>query len=321
MNALSRYWIFCKVVEVGSFTGVAREIGYSQSAVSQIVKGIEEELGVQMIERRKDGIRLTEDGKQFYPYLQSISNAEEALRRKKKEMDGLEKGMIRILSFTSVSRNLLPGWIKSFKEMYPGVSFLIRQGDYATIRSEILGGEVDFGFISTGADHRDLQTRSLYEDSMVAVLPEGHPFAKKKILSLKDLAEEPFILLDEGEDFNTALKAFEKHGITPNVQYNIYDDYTILAMIRQNFGVSVLFRNVVTGFEDGVVIRELAENPTRTLELAWKDWNTMPLASRLFAEFILKSFENDRNGSRKTKPRSREKTGSGEMVRPGKNRP
>ena len=75
MNALSKSRIFCRVMEKGSFTGVAEEIGYSQSAVSQIIRGLEKELGTQLIERRREGIRLTPDGVQYFPYLQAICGA------------------------------------------------------------------------------------------------------------------------------------------------------------------------------------------------------------------------------------------------------
>ena len=64
---ISRYEIFCKVVEAGSFTRVAGELGYSQSAVSQTIKALEREVGVTLIDRKRDGVALTEDGRQFWP--------------------------------------------------------------------------------------------------------------------------------------------------------------------------------------------------------------------------------------------------------------
>ena len=72
MENISRYGVFCKVAEQKNFTKVANEIGYSQSAVSQIVKSLERELGCCLIERRKDGIRLTPDGEEYYPYIQGM---------------------------------------------------------------------------------------------------------------------------------------------------------------------------------------------------------------------------------------------------------
>ncbi|MDU5333768.1 LysR family transcriptional regulator [Enterococcus sp.] len=73
---ITKYRVFCLVIEIGSFTKAAKILGYSQSAVSQIVKSLERELGTILVNRGKDGIRLTSDGEQFLPYLQAIQVAE-----------------------------------------------------------------------------------------------------------------------------------------------------------------------------------------------------------------------------------------------------
>ncbi len=83
---ISKYGIFCKVVESGSFTRVAEQLGYSQSAVSQTVKTLEQELGTVLIDRRRDGMVLTSDGRDYYAYFQAIVGAENALDKKHMEM-------------------------------------------------------------------------------------------------------------------------------------------------------------------------------------------------------------------------------------------
>ena len=284
---ISRYGIFCKVLEMGSFTKVAEELGYSQSAISQTIKGLEQDIGVTLIDRRKDGILLTADGEQLFPYLQSVNSAEKALEQKQKEMKGLENSIIRIGTFTSVSRNILPPLMKAFKDHYPGVTFILRQGEYNSIASWIKEGSIDFGFVNSDVI-TDIETRFLYEDKMLAVLPADHKLAKKQILSLKDLSKEPFILLDEGES-SVPLKEFEKNKLSPQIAYEVYDDYTILAMVRQGLGISIMYEKVVTGFEHDLVVRPIKENPKRTVALAWQRWDTLSYASRNFAEYIIEA--------------------------------
>ena len=109
---LSKYDIFCKVVEHSGFTKAANAIQYSQSAVSQTVKNLEQELGLTLLTRGKEGIHLTADGEAIFPYIQAIANAEDALARRQREMQGLKGSVIRIGTFTSVSRNLLPPMMK-----------------------------------------------------------------------------------------------------------------------------------------------------------------------------------------------------------------
>lgn len=285
---ISRYGIFCKVAELGSFTRAAESCGYSQSAISQNIKALEQETGVSLLSRRKDGVQLTADGRDFFPYLQAVWQAEQALERRRQETMGLKNSVIRIGTFTSVSRNLLPPKMKAFKARYPDVRFVLRQGEYTSIPQWIRQGEIDFGFVNQDAVD-SMDTRLLYEDHMLAVLPQGHPLEQKPVIPLKELSREPLILLDEG-DHSVLLDAFRQAGQTPNIAYEVYDDYSILSMVRHGLGISVLYEKVVSGFESGLSLRPILEAPRRRVALAWSSWETMPYAARRFAEFLM---END----------------------------
>ena len=282
---ISRYGIFCKVAELGSFTRAAESCGYSQSAISQNIKALEQETGVSLLSRRKDGVQLTADGRDFFPYLQAVWQAEQALERRRQETMGLKNSVIRIGTFTSVSRNLLPPKMKAFKARYPDVRFVLRQGEYTSIPQWIRQGEIDFGFVNQDAVD-SMDTRLLYEDHMLAVLPQGHPLEQKPVIPLKELSREPLILLDEG-DHSVLLDAFRQAGQTPNIAYEVYDDYSILSMVRQGLGISVLYEKVVSGFESGLSLRPILEAPRRRVALAWSSWETMPYAARRFAEFLM----------------------------------
>lgn len=94
--------------------------GYTQSAVSQAVKALERELGTTLIERGKQGVSLTRDGKQYLPYLRQIVTAEAELEGKRQELLGLSSTDIRIATFTNVSRTVLPRVIRDFGALHPG---------------------------------------------------------------------------------------------------------------------------------------------------------------------------------------------------------
>ena len=130
---LSRYGIFCGVIEHKSFTRTAEKLGYSQSAVSQAVRALELETETVLIDRRKDGIALTPDGEQYLPYFQQIHQAEQNLERKEQEMKGLKNSVVRIGTFTSVSRIFLPGLMMEFKKEHPDIRFILQQGEYTSI--------------------------------------------------------------------------------------------------------------------------------------------------------------------------------------------
>ena len=286
MKNLSKYWIFCRTVELRSFTKAAAELGYSQSAVSQIIKGLEDEMGARLIIRNRGDFELTSEGRAYLPYFEAIRNAEEALARKEREINGMENATISVASFTSVSREMLPELMQSFKEEHPGVDFVIKQGEYNSIRQAIEQGDVDFGFISSHFEG-GMESCHLYDDELVAVFPEGHPLADKPSLKMEDLVNEPFILFDEGRDYNTVMEAFRERGLSPKIEYEIYDDYSILGMIRRGFGISVQIARILKGFEEGLAVRKIEDAPVRSVSLMWRNRETMPLASRAFMEHII----------------------------------
>lgn len=282
---ISKYGVFCKVIDLGNFTKAAEVLGYSQSAVSQTIKGLEEECGCVLIDRRKDGIRLTKDGEQYLPFFQDILSAEKSLEQKQKEMKGLESSVITIGAYSSITRNVMPRMMALFKEQYPNAIIDLRQGEHTSIEKWINEGSVDFGFVNSD-DTTCAHYQKLYEDEMKVIVPLNHKLAHKDSVKLKEIAQYPLILLNEG-DKSIALKAFEKEKITPHIAYEVYDDYSILAMIHQGLGISIMYQFIFKGLSMDLMIKDIDEHPKRAVALGWRNWSTMPLASRRFAEFLI----------------------------------
>ncbi len=283
---LSRTGIFCEAIRLGSFTKAAELCGYSQSAVSQNVKALEQELGFVLVDRRKDGIRLTADGERFFPYLRDIYAAERALGERRREALGLEGSRITVGTFTSVSRTFLPRLMGAFKAQHPAVSFCLRQGDHTTIPAWIREGSVDLGFINSDRETA-LPSVPLYRDEFMAVLPPSHPLAQKEEVTLAELAAEQVIQLGTGQV--DTLEAFRAAGLSPRSDYEIYDDYTVLEMVRQGLGIALLYEHFLHGLAGGLAVRPIREHPGRNIALAWRNAETLPYAAKRFAQFLKKS--------------------------------
>lgn len=288
------YHAFIKVIETGNFTKAAEELGYTQSAISQMVNSLEKELSTTLILRSRTGITLTPDGEEFLPYIRNISNSHKELQEKQKEMRGLQSGLIRIGTFSSVACHWLPDLIRSFKEQYPAVRFDIYQGEYTVICNWIKEGFVDFGFVNPEAVSK-LTSIPLQEDEMLVVLPANHCLAPKTKVSLEELIEEPYILLNEGE-INEALTIFEENSLEPNIQYRVHDDYAIMSMIEQGLGISILPELVLDRCPYNVVTKSISPSFTRIISLAYKDKRVLPIASRYFIDFLIKEFKETGSG-------------------------
>lgn len=261
-----RYEIFMKVCETGSFSRAAEALNYTQSGISQMMAGLEEELGVQLFARIKKGVILTENGKRLLPYIQEMVNQKDKLRQAAFDINNKVEGKLRIGSFTSVTAVWLPDVIHFFREHYPQVEVQIFDGNYDEIRDWIVHGQVDCGFLSSiVAD--DLKFHPILRDPLCAVMQKGHPLASKKRVSLEELLDYPFIIETPGCD-NDILHLLEKCSKKPDISYSFRDDTLITAFVKNGLGVTISQELVMKTFADDVEVRPLDPESYRTIGLA-----------------------------------------------------
>ena len=272
------------MVELSSFSKAAVALGYTQSAMSQMIASLEQELSIKLLHRSRTGVRLTIEGAELYPYLERTIYQYIAAQEKAKEIRGLETGVIRMGTLASISAHWMPSLLKEFQEQYPHVEFVIHQGDYTSIQEWIKTGAVDFGFVNPKAVS-GMETIVLKEGAMLAVLPETHPLAAEEVVPLDLLAAEPFILLEEGHYYEP-LEAFHSVGAAPNVKYTIHDDYAIMTMVEAGLGVSILAELVLHRTNYRLALRPTAPPVSRTIAIGYKERTSLPIASKRFIEHI-----------------------------------
>lgn len=137
---MNRYLALQKIVELGSFTRAAEALGYTQSAMSQMIASLEEELSIKLLIRSRTGARLTLEGAELYPYVERLVYQYWAAQEKAGEIKGLETGVVRMGTLASISAHWLPDLLRDFQFRYPGVEFMIHQGDYTSIQEWIKTG-------------------------------------------------------------------------------------------------------------------------------------------------------------------------------------
>jgi len=285
---LERYFALLKILEIGSFTKAADAMGYSQSAVSQMVQSLESELSLKLLYRSRNGIKLTPEGEALLPYIQRTVNHYNAMLEKTRELKGLNGGLIRIGTLSSVSSQWLPGLIKDFQTLYPKVHFLLHQGDYTTIPAWVRAGEIDFGFVNPDAESvRGLHTIFVTSGGHKAVLHPDHPLAAQPWVTLEQLAKETFLLLEEG-CLSEPLEAFRTLGLEPRVELRMHDNFSICSMVEANVGVSILPELALRKMNFRIVQLPTVPPVIRRVSLVMKDPDILPIASRYFIEFFLK---------------------------------
>lgn len=279
-----RYLALQKIVELGSFTKAAEILGYTQPAMSQMITSLEKELSIKLLYRSRYGIRLTLEGEKLYPLIQRTISQYQAMLEIAKDIKGLDTGIIRIGTISSISCHWLPELIRSFWKLHPKAQFILHQGDYTTIPEWVRTGEVDFGFVNPDAVS-GMKTKFIKEGELRAVLPENHKLAAKPFVTLQELAMESFLLLEEGS-LSEPMEAFHQLGLEPDIKLRVHDDYSILSMIEAGLGVSILPELVLRKTNYKVVILPLKPVITRKIGLVMKEQNALPIAGKYFIEFL-----------------------------------
>lgn len=281
---LQKYMAFVKTVECGSFTKAAEELNYSQSGVSRMIHDLEQEWNVSLLERDRSGVRLTSDGLKLLPFAENVCREYERLQMEVDELNGLNSGLIRIGTFSSVATHWLPNMIKGFQEEYPNIDYELLLGDYTEIEDWIRDGRVDCGFIRLPA-RSELKTVFIEQDRMLAVLPEDHPLAEREKIPVGALCNEPFMLLEKGAKAEVS-EIFERCGLVPRVHFTTWDDYAIMSMVESGLGVSILPELILKRIPYRIAARELEIPAYRNIGLAWKEKKAAPPAVRKFLEYL-----------------------------------
>ena len=281
---IQKFQALLTTVQLGSFTKAAEKLNYSQSGVSRMIQDLEKEWGVALLERDRAGVRLTSDGVQLLPYVENIIKEYQKLQEQIDQINGLQRGLIRIGTLSSVAAHWLPNVIKRFQKDYPNIDYVLELGYYTDLEQWLAEGRVDCAFLAQ-PQNKELETIKLGTDRQMAVLPRNHPLLKYKKIPLKKLAQEPFMLLSR-DDNSDAMEIFRKHNLKPQVHFTTWDDFAIMSMVEQGMGVSILPELILQRIPYDVVVRELDITVKRELVLALRSQKDASVAVKKFIEYL-----------------------------------
>lgn len=283
---LEKFQTLMSVVDCGSLTRAAAELGVTQSAVSHSLDSLEKELGFTVIRRSRAGVQLTNEGERLLPAVRSMLAAAEQLSQTASSIRGLESGTVRIGAFTSVAVHWLPPVLKEFQQDYPKVDFKLLNGDYHDVEQWLADGSVDVGFVAMPAGV-GCECIPLMEDRLLAILPRHSRFENYPKFPLVECETEPFISLLQSSDHD-ARRALEAAGVKPNVRFYTKDDYAVIAMVEQGLGISIMPELLLKGRHDDLQILPLIPEAKRTIGLAIAAGERAGPATRRFADYVVR---------------------------------
>jgi len=280
---IQKFRALLTVVKCGSFTRAAELLHYSQSAISRMINDLEKDWDITLLERSRTGVKLTSEGMKLLPFANNVCEQHRLLQEEINALNGLQTGLIRIGTFSSVATHWLPNIITAFQKDYPNIHFEFLLGDYREIDNWIAAGRVDCGFtrLPVGSE---FATQFMQQDEYLAVLPEGHDLATYATIPMQALCTYPFILLEKDSN-NEISQIFQQHKLAPQVKFTLWDDYAIMAMVEKNLGISVLPGLILKQKPDRIITRPIVSSPGRNIGFAWRE-NNCSRAVSCFMQYL-----------------------------------
>lgn len=236
--------VFCKVVELKSFSKAGEAVHLSQPTVSSHIKDLEAHLGTKLVDRLARQALPTKAGDLLYDYARRLLALREEAEAAMAEFLGKVKGRLTIGGSTIPAGYLLPRLIGAFARKYPEVHIALIVGDTLDILGRIAAGQIEIGVVGARSDDRYLHQVPLLEDELRLALPGNHPWAEKGAVSIQALLTEPFIVREKGSGtLRSMAKLLEEKGYGLD-DLNIVAELGSTEAVRQGIinrvGVSIL---------------------------------------------------------------------------------
>ena len=274
---------FAKAAELGNFTRAAEATFVSQPSLSQQIIKLEQELGQPLFERLGRQVRLTEAGKLLKERVdQVLALLDDAQAR---IADRPDTGRLTIAAIPSIAPYFLPSVLEGFRRDCPGAQLEVVEEVTQLSLRKLAEGEVDLALLALPVHGSNLHIEPLFSEELLLVLPAGHALADKPRLTLKDLSDEPFVLLNDSHCLTqNALSFCQQKKFQPIVTSRISQLATLQELVALGQGVS-LIPAMARKLDSSPtrIYRSLAgEKPTRTIALVWHEYR---FQSRLFKRF------------------------------------
>ena len=252
---------FYTIVEQGGISRAARKLHISQPPLSQRLKMLEDELGVQLIFRSKRQWQLTREGQRLYEKVHSLLMQMESLQDcLQDEGEGSLVGMVRI-GVCPPCLPLLQGVLPCLHNKFPGLNTRVFVIEPLRLENEILIDNLDFALSLLPVQNPNFKTELLPSEEYVVVYGKGMTVPQEESVNIADLENIPLLLLRRGTggwEYNTILQAFQKQGLRPNVLMDSQDSRLLVSMLEKGFkAVGILPRVVMESLQKEFLIRRL----------------------------------------------------------------
>lgn len=294
---LEKWKVFLAIAEFGNLSAAASRMNISQSGASYTIKQLENEVGFTLFSRSKwKGMELTPSGQLVYEQINNLLQESERFTQTISKINGNLTGSLRIGTFESIAITLLPPILAAFQKDFPKIDIYIKEGDNDYLERALRSQKVDLCFSSY--QHRSgFHWIDLALDPIMAILPSDHPLAQQDTVPIQVFNTEPFIVSMNIYDYDVN-NVLRHSQIKPtNIVCSSQNDHTILALVKQKLGISLLFERIIAtetnalGLATGAVVAKLTEPLfARKLGIALPSLRNATPATQTFIQYAKRMF-------------------------------
>lgn len=282
---------FRAVAETLSFCRASKRLGVAQPALSRTIRKLEEDLKTELFTRTTRVTRLTESGRTFFNHTTNlVTDLERAIDMTQRTHNGMI-GQIRVGFNDWVITDLVPQVVRGFRSVIPNVEVVLMDESTPQAIEMVLDDECDVAFIVDQELPDELDCLIVREEPVVCVLPTGHSLTEKESISIKDLAEEPFVMgrWDTWKTHSRPIRSFcIAHGFSPRVIQEADHSDGIIGLVAAEVGVTLHVDSAWIRTINGITVRTINEQPPRfkTSAIWHRDRNKDASALESFIESV-----------------------------------
>lgn len=277
---------FLRSAELGSLSAAAEDLGYSTSAVSQLVASLENEFGMRLLVRTTKGVYPTPEAEGLIPVIKDYLAGEQQIYDYVTNIKGVSEGQLSITAYPSIATAWLPEVVSKFCKEHPGISINIMECVRTDIYRHLDHGEAELGFLAY-SDPMPYEWIPLAEERLIAVLPVNHKLASADSYPIREAENDNFILSSFGQE-SEILRVLKENNVSPNIKYTSYDTPVNLAMVQQGLGISIVNELSASRWNERLVKLPLDPPATVTFGIAYISYDRLSPAARIFMDSAVK---------------------------------
>ena len=288
---ISKYKALLTAVDMGSLSGAAQKLGYTQSGLTHMMNALEDEFGFSILQRGYYGIKLTPAGERIIRSVRQLVMCEEALENEVELVKSYGDNVLRIGAFSSMAGTWLPSIVEKFNAEFPDITVNIQTGTVAELYGGLNEGRFDVCFGTRNSKY-DFKWFPLEKDRFYAILQKDYP-TNGDDFKISQFNGTKFLMPGLGFDDDISA-VFADNNVRPFVTPAYVDDPAIISMVEHGLGISMLSELIIAGRTEGVKVLPIVPEVSRTLALSMKQDKVMTLPlKRLVA--ITKEFAKSKS--------------------------